>query len=298
MNIKLAQYKNFSTFNLKSAYHQVSTNPAERNYTGFEANGQLYQFCRIPFGVANGVAVFQRQIDKLITQEKLSDTLPYLDDITVGGRTQTEHDQNVRAFLEVVKSRHLTLNNSKSSTINVLGYLIGNGIIKPDPDRLRPLQELPPPTSVRSLRRSLGMFAYYAKWIPDYSEKIKPLKSTQSFPLSQSALNAFTILKKELATASLVPIDESMPFVVGCDASDTTLSATLNQGGRLVAFMSRTLQGSELHHPPVEKEATAIIEAVRKWSHFLSRHHFTLITDHSITVNAPKSRTIKFKDGD
>ena len=43
--------------------------------------------------------------------------------------------------------------------------------------------------------------------------------------------------------------------------------------------MSRTLQNSELHYPPVEKEATAIIEAVRKWSHFLSRGHFTLITD-------------------
>ena len=57
---KLAQYKYFSTFDLKSAYHQVSINPAERKYTGFEANGQLYQFCRIPFGVTNGVAVFQR----------------------------------------------------------------------------------------------------------------------------------------------------------------------------------------------------------------------------------------------
>ena len=157
---KLAQYKYFLTFHLKSAYHQVSINPAERKYTGFEANGQLYQFCRIPFGVTNGVAVFQRQMNKLITEEKLSDTFPYLDDITVAGRTQTEHDQNVTAFLDVVKSRHLTLNNSKSvvssSTINVLGYLIGDGIIKPDPDRLRPLQELPPPTSVRSLRKSLG----------------------------------------------------------------------------------------------------------------------------------------------
>ena len=123
------------------------------------------------------------------------------------------------------------------------------------------------------------MFAYYDKWIPDFSEKIKPLTNTQSLPLSQPALNAYTILKKELAAASLVPIVENMPFVIECDASDTTLSATLNQGGRPVAFMSRTLQGSELHHPHVEKEATAIIGAVRKWSHFLSCHHFTLITD-------------------
>ena len=60
------------------------------------------------------------------------------------------------------------------------------------------------------------------------------------------------------------------------DASDVALSATLNQGGRPVAFMSRTLQSSELHYPAVEKEAMAIIEAVRKWRHFLAGRHFTL----------------------
>ena len=92
-------------------------------------------------------------------------------------------------------------------------------------------------------------------------------------------INDFQNLKKEIAGAALQSIDENMPFVVECDASDVAISATLNQGGRAVACMSRTLHGSELHYPAVEKEATAIIEAVRKWTHFLSRQHFTLVTD-------------------
>ena len=78
---------------------------------------------------------------------------------------------------------------------------------------------------------------------------------------------------------NLDPIDETAHFVVECDSSDTTISATLNQGGRPVGFMFRMLQSSELHYPAVEKEATAIIEAVRKWSDFLARREFTLITD-------------------
>ena len=89
----------------------------------------------------------------------------------------------------------------------------------------------------------------------------------------------FENIKKEIAQATLKSIDEGVPFVVKCDALEIAISATLNQGGRPVAFMSWALQSSELHYPAVEKEATAIIEAVRKWNHLLSRQHFTLVTD-------------------
>ena len=103
------------------------------------------------------------------------------------------------------------------------------------------------------------MFAYYAKWIPNFSDKIKPLTQATTFPLDATALDAFNMLKKKLESATLCSIDESLPFVVECDASEVAISATLNQGGRPVAFMSRTLQGSELHYPAVEKEAMAVV---------------------------------------
>ncbi|XP_064086095.1 uncharacterized protein LOC135201146 [Macrobrachium nipponense] len=151
----LAKYKVFSTFDLKSAYHQISIKESERKYTAFEGAGKLFQFCRIPFGVTNGVAAFQRAMDKLVEDKNLKDTFPYLDNITVGGLTQAEHDENVQKFLEVVRKWKLTLNEVKSVVsvpkINILGYCVGNNVIKPDPDRLSPLQELPPPTNMGSL---------------------------------------------------------------------------------------------------------------------------------------------------
>ena len=211
----LASYEVFSTFDLKSAYHQVPIKYADRKYTGFEANGRLYQFCRIPFGVTNGVAVFQRAMDRFVEEEGLKDTFPYLDNITVAGHDQIEHDENVKKFREAIQRRNLTLNETKTveskSSINLLGYCVGNGIITPDQERLRPLKEFPPPENPRSLKRVLGMFAYYAKWIPNFSDKMQPLAQAIKFPLDEKALNAFTILKKELEEAALHSIDESLP---------------------------------------------------------------------------------------
>ena len=69
--------------------------------------------------------------------EDLKDTYPYLDNITVLGRNQEEHDQNVARLLEVLQQRNWTLNDSKTissvSCTNILGYWVGNGVIKPNP---------------------------------------------------------------------------------------------------------------------------------------------------------------------
>ena len=79
--------------------------------------------------------------------------------------------------------------------------------------------------------------------------------------------------------ASLGHIDETIPFTVECDASDVAISATLNQNGRPVALMSRMLSGSEVFYPAIEKEVTAVIEAVRKWKHLLAQKSFKIVTD-------------------
>ncbi|XP_069779187.1 uncharacterized protein [Narcine bancroftii] len=105
------------------------------------------------------------------------------------------------------------------------------------------------------------------------------LIKTTSFPLSTEATAAFDRIKSDIAAATLHAIDESVPFQVESDASDFALAATLNQAGRPVAFFSRTLQGPESRHSSIEKEAQAIVEAVRRWRHYLAGRRFTLLTD-------------------
>ena len=75
----------------------------------------------------------------------------------------------MEVFLDLVKRQNLTLNHAKSvmsaSSINVLGYLVQDGKIRPDPERIHTLKKLPLPTNAQSLRRTLGLIAYYAKLI-------------------------------------------------------------------------------------------------------------------------------------
>jgi len=129
------------------------------------------------------------------------------------------------------------------------------------------------------MSRCLGLFSYYSQWIQRFSDRIKPIASCKSFPLPPPAVEAFESLKKTIEDAVVTIIDETTPFEVETDASEVALAATLNQNGKPVAFFSRTLQGSELKHAPIEKEAQAIIEAVRHWRLFLTGRHFILKTD-------------------
>ena len=279
----MAQYRVFSTVDMKSAYHQISIADTDRPYTAFEADGGLYQFCRLPFGVTNGVSVFQREMDSFVEENELHGTFPYLDNITICGKDQKEHDINLNKFLKAADEINLTFNKEKSefstTKLHILGSVIENGEIRPDPIRLKPLQEMPPPKDVKELKRLLGFFSYYSKWIRNFSQKIKPLVNVQDFPLSSEALQAFQGLKTDIADSVMCAINENESFTVESDASHYAIAATLNQSGRPVAFFSRTLHGSELKHSSVEKEAQAIVEAVRHWRHFLTGRHFNLVTD-------------------
>ncbi|XP_069773869.1 uncharacterized protein [Narcine bancroftii] len=60
---------------------------------------------------------------------------------------------------------------------------------------MAPLKKLPPPNSAKVLKRCMGFFSYYCKWVRDYATKERPVFDTKSFPLSPMALKAFERLK-------------------------------------------------------------------------------------------------------
>ena len=136
---KIAQYSVFSTIDLKSAYHQIPIRDSDKIYTAFQANGGLYQFTRIPFGVTNGVACFQRVMNRCIEEESLDGTFAYLDNVFICGHDQQSHDENLSKFKQAAAKLNITFNEDKcefsKSELAVMGHIVGPaGQIKPDPE--------------------------------------------------------------------------------------------------------------------------------------------------------------------
>ena len=98
----IAKAKYYSFIDLKSAYYQVPLAKEDREFTAFEANGKLYHYCRMPFGVENGVSPFQRIINNMIEKYSLKRIYAYLDNVTVTGVDKNEHANTIQNTMENV----------------------------------------------------------------------------------------------------------------------------------------------------------------------------------------------------
>ena len=92
---------------------------------------------------------------------------PNLDDVSIAGADQTEHDKSLKLVLDAAARADITINKKKTqlsqSKIILLGYEVSYGCIKPDPSRVQPLLDLPTPEKAKEIQRMIGLFAYYAR---------------------------------------------------------------------------------------------------------------------------------------
>ena len=123
---QVAQYKICSMLDMPSAYHQTELPESDRIYTAFQVDGSPWHWKRIPFGLSNAVLAFQQVIDDIIKKNDCKGTVAYLDNITIGGKSQEEHNENLAKFLKVASDCNLTFNEAKCSystqSVILLGY--------------------------------------------------------------------------------------------------------------------------------------------------------------------------------
>jgi len=104
---QIAQFRVFSTVDMKSAYHEIPLREEYKPYIAFEASVGLYQFTHLPFGVANGVACFQRIMTQFVQEEKLDAVFPHVGNITICGHSKEDHDEHFKRFFKAAQRRNL-----------------------------------------------------------------------------------------------------------------------------------------------------------------------------------------------
>ncbi|GFT50235.1 retrovirus-related Pol polyprotein from transposon 297 [Trichonephila clavipes] len=223
------------TIDLKCCYHQVNVNPADRDKTAFVCPFGTYRFKRMPFGLKNAPANFQRLM--YIFRRGLP-VLAYLDDIIIMSPIFEQHLADVEAVFKRLMDFKLRANREKyqffCSRIKYLGLWITPQRIEVDHETSAILG-IRPPKNVKQLQSFLQTFSWYRKCIANFSEIARPLsnltKKKASWKWSEEEEKAFPTLKQFLVSPPILKqADFSQPFLIRADASNYALGAGHLQG--------------------------------------------------------------------
>jgi hypothetical protein len=172
----------------------------------------------------------------------------------------------------------------------LLGHVIFERGIEVDKAKVETVEQLPPPTDVKSLRSFLGHAGFYRRFIKDFSKITKPLthllQKDVAFDFDEKCLAAFRTLKSALVSAPTIQSpDWSQPFEIMCDASDYAVGAVLGQRkeGRVhaVYYASKTLNEAQLNYVTTEKELRAVVFAFEKFRSYIVNSKVIAYTDHA-----------------
>lgn len=167
----LAGSRVFSTLDATSGFLQLELEENSSLLTTFATLYGRYRFLRLPFGISSAPEVFHRTISEIFSDLKGVET--YVDDILVHAPTKVEHDVILDRVLDRCREVNLRLNKTKcnfeQNELKYLGHIIGQGVIKPDPAKVKAIRDMPTPENVEGLQRLLGMTTYLSKFCPNLS---------------------------------------------------------------------------------------------------------------------------------
>ena len=304
----LAGAKYFSKLDVRSGYWQVEIKEQDKHKTAFQV-GTLgfYEFHRMPFGLCNAPATFQRLMERCMGDLNLRDCLIYLDDVIIFSSTFEEHLDRLEAVFSRLEQHKLKLKASKcefmKARVTYLGHVVSENGIETDPEKTNAVKSWPIPTSVKDVRAFLGFTGYYRRFIKDFAKIARPLNDmlighsnnkkgkskTKKTPFiwNDRHQHAFETLKDKLLSPPILAYaDYRIPFKVHTDACGTGLGAVLYQYqdglDRVVAYASRSLKTSERNYPAHKLEFLALKWAItEKFHDYLYGAEFEVVTDNN-----------------
>ena len=256
---------------------------------GCSCSGDLFEAC------------IHELFSDLIEQGRMTNIA---DDILCYGANEREHDINVIKFLDRCVEVDMHLNprkvKFKSPEVPFYGNMLTKDGIKPDPKKVKAIQDWPIPEDRQQLQSFLGSVNYLSHFIAGLSDLRKPLQNLVSadtpFIWTETHTQAFNRLKSKISNDCLIHFyDTKKPVFIECDSSGVGIGAVLLQPDsdhvesdkngipcnlRPVAYASKSLTEAERRYANIEHELLAVLFSVEHFKHFVYARDVTIITDH------------------
>jgi hypothetical protein len=285
----------FTSLDLASGYWQIEMEEEDIPKTAFVCSQGKFECTRMPFGLKNAPATFQRAMNEAFDPYLHRFLEIYIDDLMTYSKTFREHLTHLRKVFEKLREINMKVKLKKcrfgDEEVEYLGHIVGRNGLRPDPKKIEKVKNIKPPSTLTEIRSFLGMCSYYRRFIKDFSTIAKPItqlmKKDRDIKWNEPQQKAFEELKQKLIEHPVLRYpDFDKEFIVATDASDIALGAVLMQkdeNGKeySIAYASKSLNETEQRYGITDKEGLAVIWAVQHFHKYLMGKKFTIITDHS-----------------
>ena len=301
--------KVFSSIDLKDAFHHIPVSKRDIPKTALSTPYGLFEYCRMPFGLSGAAQTFQRFVDGVFRNLKTPSGRPlslfvYLDDILVASKDAEQHKEDVETVVRKLAENGLKISPSKceffKDKIEFLGHVITPEGLKPQTNKVDSIRNFPLPTTVKGLRRYVGMVNFYHTFVPHLAEILSPVTALLSCPRgvrdqkikwTEESKKAFEDSKQRLSeTTVLNYIIRGAETSVAVDASNYAIAGVLqqriNNEWRPISFFSRKLSVTERKYSTFSKELLAIYASIKAFRHFVEGSEFYVYTDHEPLLKA------------
>ncbi|CAG2215885.1 unnamed protein product [Mytilus edulis] len=217
-----------TSIDLSSGFFQLPISMESQRYTAFNTCFGSYKFLRLPMGLSSAPASMQLLMDKVLKGLTFRSCLCYLDDILIVSETFEDHIGDLNEVFNRLATAGLKLGPKKcsfaQSSCVFLGHLISKDGIQPPADRVSAVLDMPSPTSVKDLRRAIGLFNWFRKYIQNFSAEVDPmtklLKKSVKFKWGIEQEQAFKKVKTLLANSPVLAFPKyDLPFYLAVDTS-------------------------------------------------------------------------------
>ena len=264
--------KKFSVLDATSGYWQVKLDEASTKLCTFNTRYGRHRFTRLPFGIKSAPEVFQHRMSELF--EDVDDGKALVDDLLIWGENNDKHDARLKQVLNRAREVNLKFNAKKcrirQEEVPYVGHVLSKEGLKPDPEKIRALQQMQPPPNTKELKSFLGFIQYLAKFTPNMASESAPprelLEKEVAWHWDQEQKTSFQKLKQMVSSTPVLDYyDPSKPVTLSVDASSKGLGAVLFQDEKTQAYASQALTPAQQHYVQIEKETLAIVCGEQKF---------------------------------